>query len=208
MPDRKLRRVESRNDDYRAQIVQDGEGHDEHLQRGGNAVSENGQNAESKRDVGRHRNADSGLSRRPRIEREMNQRGSGHSAGGRDDRKKGVLEARELADVKFALELQSDEQEKDRHQSVVYPMLEAQASDIALPEIQILRADRGIRQRERERGADDQQIPARLLRVEKPVERARQRSRHHVGSPLTRSMDLDIPHAFAESSGWRRPASP
>jgi len=103
----------------------------------------------------------------------MNQRGSGHSADRRDNRKKGVLEARQLACVKFALELQSDEQEKDRHQGVVDPMLEAQTSDIALPEFQIMRADRGIRQRERERGADDQQIPARSFRVEKLVERAR-----------------------------------
>ena len=62
------------------------------------------------------------------------------------------------------------EKPKDRRQRVVYPMLKAKTTNIFLPETQILATDRGVRDRNGDYGADNQQIPTRFFRVEKPVE--------------------------------------
>ncbi len=44
------------------------------------------------------------------------------------------LQVRELAAVELALELEADEQEEDRHQPVVDPVLEGETAELRLPE--------------------------------------------------------------------------
>ena len=69
----------------------------------------------------------------------MDQRGHGDAAGCGKDRQQRVAEVRQLAVVELALELEPDEQEENRHQCVVDPVLDAQPAERLLPQAQVAR---------------------------------------------------------------------
>jgi len=104
----------------------------------------------------------------------MEQSRRGNSAEGRDEGEKGALGAGQFAALQLAFEFQADEKEEDRHERIVYPMLEAETSDPCVPPAQIGCTARRIRDEQRDAGADNQQNPARLLRVDKGLEGLRQ----------------------------------
>ena len=97
-----------------------------------------------------------------------------NSADGRDKGKQGALDAGQFAAFELALEFQADEKEEDRHERIVYPVLNAQARDPCVPPVHIACTACRIRDEERDAGADNQQNPARLLRVDKGMQGLRQ----------------------------------
>ena len=97
-----------------------------------------------------------------------------NSADGRDEGKKGTLDAGQFAALELAFEFQADEKEEDRHERIVNPMLQAETCDPCVPPVQVVCTARRIRDEQRDAGADNQQNPAGLLRVDKSLERLRQ----------------------------------
>ena len=57
----------------------------------------------------------------------MNQRGCGNSSAGGNEWQQGALHAGQFAAVELPLEFEANEQEEDRHERIVNPMLEAEA---------------------------------------------------------------------------------
>ena len=68
----------------------------------------------------------------PQVERQVAQGREHHAAQGRDTRQDTAGPGRELAVEHLALDLQADQQEEDRHQAVVDPVLDAQPEHIGV----------------------------------------------------------------------------
>ena len=74
----------------------------------------------------------------------MDQGRRGHAAERGEERQERLLGRGQLADVEFAFELETDEKEENRHQSVVDPMFEAQAENRLVPEGDVGRTEGGV----------------------------------------------------------------
>ena len=89
-----LRRIENRDDDDGAEIVEDGDRRKQHLQREGDPLAEQGQDSERERDVGRRRNGPAvDVLRVPEVEAGIDQRRNHHAAH-RGDGRQGCLRHR------------------------------------------------------------------------------------------------------------------
>ena len=118
--------VEDRDDQDGAEIVDDGERRQEHLQGERHAAAQRGQHAQRKGDVGGGR--DRPAAQRHRIapvEGDVEGGRHGHAADGAGDRQRHLRELRQRALDDLALDLQPDQQEEERHQPVVDPQHQA-----------------------------------------------------------------------------------
>ena len=119
---REVAGVEDRDDDDGAQVVDDGERRQEHLERQRHAAAERRQHAQREGDVG-------GGGDRPALERRgiapvdrhVDQRRHGHAAHRADHRQGDLRRLRQRALDDLALDLEPDQQEEERHQAVVDP---------------------------------------------------------------------------------------
>jgi hypothetical protein len=106
---------------------------------------ENGHAADHERDVGRHRDSPAPRRRAAVLQRQVDGGGRDHAAEGGGHRKRGTPGIAKLADHELALDLESDDEEEHRHQSVADPVLERVAQlEGAEPEL-----DRGLPESEK-----------------------------------------------------------
>jgi hypothetical protein len=171
--DRELGSVEDRNDDDRHQVVDDGKREQKGSQRDRHGAAEHRANPDCKGDIGRRRNgpAVQGLGIAP-IQRRIDRRRHHEPACGRDRRQRRTADAGERAAGRLTLDLECDEQEKDRHQAVVDPMLdilgksyrsEPDFADQAEP-CAILRAKRRVGDGQGQERGHDERDPAVEIR--------------------------------------------
>lgn len=167
-------RIEQRDDQDGAQIVDDGKRGQEDLERSRYILAEQGQHSQCESDVGGHRNPHAPLRRRTRIQAEVQQSRDADTADCGNNRQQGIAEVGQLPVVQFALEFEAHHQEEHCHQAIIDPVFDAHAGDFAMPERQIARAGRGIRQQQRQEGTGDENDAACLLGGEKALEGAGQ----------------------------------
>ena len=106
----------------------------------------------------------------PRIQREVNQRRGDHAADGRESRQQRIAHLRQRAHVNAALELEADHQEKNRHQRVVDPVLDAHRPQFQVPEMQPGRGKRRVGEGQRYDGARHQQDAPELFGLDESPE--------------------------------------
>ena len=82
---------------------------------------------------------------RRRVHREVDQRGYGDPARGRDDRHGRVRGSAQRADHELALELQPGHEEEDRERPVGGPVLHVEGADLPVPERVVRRRPRRVR---------------------------------------------------------------
>ena len=115
-------RIEQRNNNDGAQIVDDSQRHQKNLQRSGNPITQQRQYAKCEGNIGRRRNRPTLSGNRIlAVKREVDQRRNHHSAQRRDDRKHSLSTAGQRPLIHFTLHFKADKQEKYRHQRVVNP---------------------------------------------------------------------------------------
>ncbi len=173
-------RVEDSDHQHRAEIVHDRQGQQEDLERQADSIAEQRQDAEGERDVGRHRDTPTPDARCPGVECDEDERGHDHATERRGDRKGGSPPALQLADDEFALDLETDEEEEDRHEQVVDPeqqrLLERPlAEPEARPELEhleVARRPRRVGPGERRDRGDDQNDAAGALGPDELLDRA------------------------------------
>ena len=78
--------VEDRDDEDRADVVDDREGEQEELQPGRDARAEQREHSDRERDIGRHRDAPPAAAGAARVPREEHERRHDHAADGREER--------------------------------------------------------------------------------------------------------------------------
>ena len=117
-------RIKKRNHHHRAEVIDDGERHQNRHQSRRNTVAEQNQYGNGKGDIGRHRNTPAGAARATSVNRAINQRRGDHAADGGDNRQRRLTERRQLADHHLVLDFQPDQIKKQRHQAVIDPMMQ------------------------------------------------------------------------------------
>jgi hypothetical protein len=122
--------VEDGDDDDGADVVGDGQGEQEDLGGEWDPGAEEGDDADGEGDVGGHGDAPAVGAGAAGVEGPEDAGGDGHAAEGGDDGKGDRAEVLELAVDRFALDLQSDEQEENGHEGVVDPGLEAEVVEV------------------------------------------------------------------------------
>ena len=149
--------VESRDDEHRAKVVDDGEGGEEDLERDRDARPEQGEHTEREGDVGggRDRPAAQCLWRGP-VDGHVDQRRDDHAAERRDAGQDPVRPGPQAPVEDLALDLQADQQEEHRHQTVVDPVQDAEAADIGLERGEVRLGPAGVRDGEGQGGARHQ----------------------------------------------------
>lgn len=105
-----------------------------------------------------------------------NEDGSGnqHAAKSTRNRQQGILQARQFAYIYFPLQLQSDKQEKDGHQSVIDPVGDAFTGYGIVPEFLIGMARAAVADDQRKQGATQQDQSARFFAFKKILEKLRE----------------------------------
>ncbi|MDT4829790.1 hypothetical protein FQZ97_632220 [compost metagenome] len=117
------RRIEQRNDDDGAQVVQDRQRGQEDLQRRRHAAAQQRQDTQREGDVGRGGNGPAAQrGGAAGVDQHVNERRHRHAAQRRDAWQHDAAGAAQLAVQHFALDLQPDQQEEHGHQAVVDPM--------------------------------------------------------------------------------------
>jgi hypothetical protein len=116
-------RVEERDDEDRADVVDDRQGNEKDLERQWYARAQERKDANRERNVGRHRDAPARSAGAGRVERRVNPGGHDHAAECASDGEYGVSPRGELSDQHLALDLEADQEEEDRHQAVVDPVV-------------------------------------------------------------------------------------
>jgi hypothetical protein len=140
---REFRRVEERDHDDGAQVVEDGDAQQEGLQRRRHARAQERQHAEGERDVRRRRDGPApqgaGVAA---VEGDVDERGRRHAAQGGEGGQARPPQARQVALDDLALQLHADQEEEHGHQAVVDP----QQQGLADPEVAQLHDKRQLEQ--------------------------------------------------------------
>ena len=147
--------VGDRDDQHRANVVDHRDGHQQQLDRRRHARAEQRQQPQREGDVGRRR--DRPAAAQPGLEsddQQIDQRRHRHPAGRGDDWQPAVAGARQPSLIPFALHLQPDQQEEDRHQPVGDQQMRGQHA--------------GARQTHAQRKLE-QMVPARRQRADWPA---------------------------------------
>ena len=118
--------VEDGDHEDAADVVDDGEGQQEDLQRRRDPRAEEGDDAEREGDVGGHRDAPPGGGIAPGVEGQVDRGRHDHAADGSERRHGGGPQVAELAGDQLPLDLESDDEEEDRHQRVVDQLVQRQ----------------------------------------------------------------------------------
>ncbi|MCZ7685692.1 MAG: hypothetical protein M5U28_45695 [Sandaracinaceae bacterium] len=122
--DRHLIGVEDRDHQHGADVVDDREGRQEHLEARRDAIAQHREHAEREGDVGGHGDAPARALGTARVDREVDQRGHEHAADGGDGRQARLAHRRELPGHELALDLEAHDEEEDPHQAVVDPVVD------------------------------------------------------------------------------------
>lgn len=154
----------------RAQVIDDGQGSQENLERSRHMASEQSQHAQRKRDVGRHRNPHAALGRRTGIQGKVQQGRNADPSNGRNDGQQCVAEVGKLSVVQFTLEFQAHHQEEHCHQAIVDPVLDAHSGKVPMPEREIASACGRVCHQQRQQGAGDEDDAARFFGSKKTRE--------------------------------------
>jgi hypothetical protein len=122
-PDRIERiRIDHADDRYRGDVVEDGQCQQEHPQLGRAARADDGKRSEQERGVrADHDSPAPGFFAR-RIERQIEQGGDDHAPQRRGGGDEYAPTVGQLAHRKFATDFEPDDEEEQRHQSVVHPV--------------------------------------------------------------------------------------
>ncbi len=116
-----LRGVEERDHDHGPDVIDDRDSGEKHLQTDGNAWTDQRQDPQSERDVGRHGNSPTGRAGSARVDEAVDRRRDDHPTQRRPGRQRRLARLGQLAHQRFALDLQTDHEEEDGHQAVVDP---------------------------------------------------------------------------------------
>jgi len=165
------RGVEDCDDQQRAEVVDDRQRDQEDLQSLGDARAEDRQRPEREGDVGGHRDAPAVGTAAAGIEAGVDQRRRHHAPDGGCDRQHRLVPLGQFADEKLALDLESDTEEEDRHQSVVDPVTQVQTQQLLargnaerdVQDLLVGRRPRRVGPRQRQHGTDQQQQATRGL---------------------------------------------
>ncbi len=166
-------RVEERDHQHRADVVDDRERRQKDLEPRRHAASQQSQNPEREGDIRRHRGPPRRRSRTAEVERGIDRGRHDHAAqrGGRRQRR--PLKRGQLADPHLALDLEPDEEEEHHHEAVVDQVMERRAdregsdieSDRELPEVVVRRGPGRVRPGQRDRRGEEQHDSSRGRRV-------------------------------------------
>ena len=179
--ERKTARVEQRDDNNRAEIIDDGKCRQKDDNGGRGAACRDGENAQRKGDVRRHRDAPArhccGVA--AHIDRSVEECGDEHPPDGCTDGENRRRERLQLTEEKFALDFQSDDEEENRHQTVVDPVEHTQIEMIrrrpcdgnSVKHSLIAARKRTVRENDGKRGEEEQEQPAECLVPEKGLNR-------------------------------------
>jgi hypothetical protein len=115
--------VENGDDHDCHDVVDNGKRSQEDLQPQWDAVTKESQHAEGEGDVGRHGDAPTGSSRRTPVQQAVDHGRDEHTTERGNGRQGRASGRGQLADKQLALDLQTNDEEKDRHQPVVDPMM-------------------------------------------------------------------------------------
>ena len=126
-----LRRVEERDDEHGADIVHDRERRQEDLESGWRARRHHGQRPEREGDVGGHGHRPAALGDAAAARHQVDQHRDDHAADRRRDRQRRLARGRELSREGLPFDLEADQQEEDRHQPVVDPLMNRQRQLVA-----------------------------------------------------------------------------
>src|SRR5690606_20570791 len=132
--------VEQRDDGDGQDVVGDGQGQQEHPERGGAAGTDDRDQAEGERGVGADRDAPAHGAGPARVERQVDQGGADHAADGGADRDHDDAPFAQFAEGEFAGQLQADGEEEQHHQAVVDPLVQGEGEGRAAD----VQADRGL----------------------------------------------------------------
>ena len=164
--------VEDRDDEDRADVVDDGEREQEQLQRRRDAAAEQAEHADGHRDVGGHRDAPAVDGVAAGVDREVDQGGDQHPADRGDGRERGASGLPQLALDELALDLEPDDEEEQRHQPVVDPLAQRQVEratsdahvEVCGPQVDVARLPRRVGPDQRDDGRGDEDDTARRSR--------------------------------------------
>ncbi len=124
--ERQIVGVEDGDDHDGADVVGDGEGEQEQLRARRDPIADQGHDAHGERDVGRHRDAPALLGGGAGVERQIDRSRNQHAAQRGDGRQGDGPRVPEFSDHELALDLETDDEEEQRHQPVVDPLDERQ----------------------------------------------------------------------------------
>ena len=115
------------DDRHRADVIDDRDRHQQQFQLRRRAGTKQGQNAEREGDVGRRRNRPARGKRRIEAgDAKEDQRRKDHPRSGGDDRQAAFVGGRQPPFEPFALYLQPDQQEEQRHRGIGDPLVDGQ----------------------------------------------------------------------------------
>ena len=162
---RHVRRVDERDHDERAQIVDHREGEQEHAQPRRRTWCEQRERTEREGAVGRHRRPPPVRARAASVERQIDRDRHDDPADRRQHRDHHPSAFAQLSQIELALGLETHDQEEDGHQPFVHPDAKVRRDP---------RAADAYRQRRRPHGLVG--VPPRRVR---PHQRRHRRERHH-----------------------------
>jgi len=121
-PHRELRSVEHRDDEDRGEVVDHRDRGEENLQRQRDAAAQQGEDAQGESDVGGRGDGPAAQRRRiVPVDERVDRGRHGDAPDGADERQRHLPAVAEFAGHDLAFQLESDEEEKDRHEAVVDP---------------------------------------------------------------------------------------
>ena len=186
--------VEHRDDEDRAEVVDDGQREQERAEGDRQLRAHHGEDGERERDVGGHRDApaDHGVGVAHRDDRAgVEHRGHDHAADRRDDRDDRLRRLAQRAEDELVLELEARDEEEHREQSVGGPGLQGEVEvqgrrpHDGVGELVVALAPRRVRPDEREDRRREQQRPADGLLP--------QRSKQPRPLPERQPLEHDVP---------------
>ncbi len=169
-----VRRVEERDHDDRATSSTMASASEEELRLGSHARSEQREDSERERDVGRHRHSPTARACAACVPRGEDQRGNDHAAECGDHRKRCAVGVSQLTLGQLSLDLEADDEEEEGHQDVVDPLAHRERPEIGPPHGRVrgrieVRPCHG-----RDRGGDEREARVRLDGDEVRAERGQE----------------------------------
>ena len=177
---RKIGRVEQRNDQDGGKVVHDRQGEKKDLQGGRYSPAKQGEHTKGEGDIGSGRDCPaSDRCRIAPVERRVDEGRGNHAPDSRHARQRRLANAREFALEDFALYFQTHQQEEDRHQAVVDPQQQRlgqnELADLngeaCVEQRRVGRTRTGIGSDERNRRSGRQKHAAGRLKAEKVPDR-------------------------------------
>ena len=169
--ERDPRAEEDGDHDDRADVVDHGEAEEQNPQTRGHSRSEQREHADGERDVGRHRDRPARCAATSDVQRREDRSRDEHPADGRGERKRSLAERGQLALEDLAPDLETHDEEEDRHQPLVHPEV------------------KGLVVRPRSDADTDRRVPQRRIRCGPDVGPQQGDAGHHQKDDTARRFD-------------------